>query len=211
MTPQRSPGPISGHSCLSCPQPLSITSLVPVSVDLPILDMPFEKNRTCGLLCLASFTEHQDFKVDPQCSLNQYIAPFYCQIVFHRMGLPWWLRGKEPACGAGDWGSIPGSGRSPGGRHDNPLQYSCLENPTDRGAWQAAVHRIRHSSATKKPSPHSAIWRGHTVGVHQLLMDIRAVSTSWQSQTRSKDLAQPLNKHQSLQGQRSHSASDQAS
>ena len=36
--------------------------------------------------------------------------------------------------------SFPGSGRSPGGRHDNPLQYPCLENPTDRGAWQAAVH-----------------------------------------------------------------------
>ena len=39
-------------------------------------------------------------------------------------------------------GSIPGSGRSLGGRHGNPLQYSCLENPMDRGAWQAAVHRV---------------------------------------------------------------------
>ena len=38
---------------------------------------------------------------------------------------------------AGDKGSIPGSGGSPGGRHGNPLQYSCLENPMDRGAWQA--------------------------------------------------------------------------
>ena len=41
-----------------------------------------------------------------------------------------------------DTGSIPGSGRSPEGGHGNPLQYSCLENPTDRGAWQATVHRI---------------------------------------------------------------------
>ena len=40
-----------------------------------------------------------------------------------------------------DAGSIPGSGRSPGGGHGNPLQYSCLENPMDRGAWQATVHR----------------------------------------------------------------------
>ena len=49
--------------------------------------------------------------------------------------------GKEPACNAGDagdMGSIPGSGRSPGGGHNNPLQYSCLENPMDRGAWQAS-------------------------------------------------------------------------
>ena len=44
-----------------------------------------------------------------------------------------------------DAGSIPGSGRSPGGRHNNPLQYSCLENPMDRGAWQAAVHGITQS------------------------------------------------------------------
>ena len=40
-----------------------------------------------------------------------------------------------------DEGLIPGSGRSPGGEHGNPLQYSCLENPIDRGAWQAIVHR----------------------------------------------------------------------
>ena len=41
-----------------------------------------------------------------------------------------------------DMGSIPGSGRSPGGRNSNPLQYSCLENPMDRGAWWYAVHRV---------------------------------------------------------------------
>ena len=40
-----------------------------------------------------------------------------------------------------DSGSIPGLGRSPGGGHGNPLQYSCLENPTDRGAWWATIHR----------------------------------------------------------------------
>ena len=41
-----------------------------------------------------------------------------------------------------DVGSIPGSGRSPGGGHANPLQYSCLENPMDRGAWQAIAHGV---------------------------------------------------------------------
>ena len=41
-----------------------------------------------------------------------------------------------------DTGSIPVSGRSPGGGHDNPLQCSCLENPMDRGAWQAMVYRV---------------------------------------------------------------------
>ena len=49
--------------------------------------------------------------------------------------------GKESACSAGDLGLILGLGRSPGGRHGNPLQYSCLEKLMDRGAWRATVHR----------------------------------------------------------------------
>ena len=44
-----------------------------------------------------------------------------------------------------DLGSIPGSGKSPGGGHSNPLQYSCLENPMDRGAWRATVHEVAKS------------------------------------------------------------------
>jgi len=47
-------------------------------------------------------------------------------------------------------GLIPGSGRSPGGGHSNPLQYSCLENPMDRGARQATVHRIANSQTQLK-------------------------------------------------------------
>ena len=53
------------------------------------------------------------------------------------IGLPWWLSCKESTCNAAatvDLGSISGSGRSPGEGHGNPLQYSCLENPKDRGA-----------------------------------------------------------------------------
>ena len=53
---------------------------------------------------------------------------------------------KNVSANAGDAreiGFIPGLGRSPGGGHGNPLQYSCLENPMDRGAWQAAVHGVR--------------------------------------------------------------------
>ena len=49
-----------------------------------------------------------------------------------------------------DAGSIPGWGRSPGGGHDNPLQYSCLENPMDRGAWWATVHGIAQSRTRLK-------------------------------------------------------------
>ena len=61
------------------------------------------------------------------------------------MGFPGGSGGKASACNAGDPGSIPGSGRSPGEGNGNPLQYSCLENPMDRGAWQAAVHGVTKS------------------------------------------------------------------
>ena len=53
--------------------------------------------------------------------------------------------GKESACNAGELGSIPGLGRSPGEGNGNPLQYSCLENPMDRGAWQVIVHGVAKS------------------------------------------------------------------
>ena len=52
---------------------------------------------------------------------------------------------KGSACNVGDPGSIPGSGRSPGNGNDNPLQYSCLENYLDRGAWRVAVHGVTKS------------------------------------------------------------------
>jgi len=55
------------------------------------------------------------------------------------------LVAKNQPANAGDirdLGPVPGSGRSPGGGYGNPLQYSCLENPMDRGAWRATVHRI---------------------------------------------------------------------
>ena len=57
---------------------------------------------------------------------------------------------KESACNAGDLGSIHGSARSPGEAHGNPLQYSSLENPMDRGAWQATVCRVTKSRTQVK-------------------------------------------------------------
>ena len=61
------------------------------------------------------------------------------------MGFPDGASGKEPPANEGDvrdTGSIPGSERSPGGEQGNPLQYSCLENPMDRGTWRGAVHSV---------------------------------------------------------------------
>ena len=56
---------------------------------------------------------------------------------------------KNQLADAGEVGSIPGSGRSPGGGHDNPLQDSCLENPMDRGAWQATVREVAKLNTTE--------------------------------------------------------------
>ena len=61
------------------------------------------------------------------------------------MGFPGGLEVKAPVCNAGDLGSIPGSGRFPGEGNGNPLQYSCLENPMDRGTWWATVHGVAKS------------------------------------------------------------------
>ena len=60
-------------------------------------------------------------------------------------GFPGGSDGKESTCNAADLGLIPGLGRSPGERNSNPLQYSCLENSMDRGAWWATVHGVANS------------------------------------------------------------------
>ena len=58
------------------------------------------------------------------------------------LGLPYGSDSKEPACNVGAQGLIPGLGRSPGEGNGSPFQYSCLGNPTDRGAWWATVHEV---------------------------------------------------------------------
>ena len=64
------------------------------------------------------------------------------------MGFPGGSDGKEPAYNAGDLGSIPGSGRSPGEGNGYPLQYSHLENFMDRGAWGTTVHGVAKSQTS---------------------------------------------------------------
>ena len=70
--------------------------------------------------------------------LFRSFAHFLLLFIF-LLWLPWWLIGKESACNEGDVSSIPGFGRAPGGGNGNSLQYSCLENPMDRGAWRAIL------------------------------------------------------------------------
>ena len=75
------------------------------------------------------------------------------------VGLPRWFSGKEPAWKAGDVGSIPGLGKSTGEGNGNFLQYSCLGNSMDRGAWWATVHGVAQSQTRLKQfSRHTSFW-----------------------------------------------------
>ena len=67
-------------------------------------------------------------------------------VVLSRLGFPHGSVGKEFACSAEDPDSISWSGRIPGERNDYPVQYSCLRNPTDRGAWWVTVHGVEKSA-----------------------------------------------------------------
>ena len=95
-------------------------------------------------------------------SLN--LSFFICKMVaFILTGFPGGTRGKEPDCQwEPDAGSIPGSRRSPGGRHGYPLGYSCLGNPMGRGTWQAVVHRtyrVRHDWSSLA---HTHAWKDYS-------------------------------------------------
>ena len=70
---------------------------------------------------------------------------------------------KNPPASVGDMGSVPGLGRSPGGGHGNPLKYSCLGNPMDRGAWRATVHGVTKDQ-TQQLNNNNLVREGGWVG-----------------------------------------------
>ena len=109
---------------------------------------------------------------------------FLCVVHYSSLWLPWWLSGKEAACKVGDHRKagdvclIPGSGKSPGEGNGNPLQYSCLGNPMDRGAWWATIHGVAgviHDLATKpQPWPQQS---SHCIII--LSMPVSPCTVSW--------------------------------
>ena len=82
---------------------------------------------------------------------SAFISDFLLQ------GFPGGSDGKESACKAGDLGSIPGLGRSPGGGHGNPLQSSCLENPMETGAWRATGYGVAKSRTQLSDQAYTAL------------------------------------------------------
>ena len=103
-------------------------------------------------------------------------------------GFPWWLSSKECACSAGDLGSILGSGRSPGEGNGNLLQYSCLGNPMDTGAWQATVRGVGHNLATKPPPP---LWKStptHTTSTEHCYRQEHGYISQTQSERKTPNM-----------------------
>ena len=109
--------------------------------------------KTTGLFC------HRHMGVCHSCRQATSIIHFLQDFSDTLLGFPGGSDGNKSACNEGDPSLFPGSGRSPGGGDGNPLQYSCLENPMDRGAWRAAVHGV-----TENPTDGGA-WRAAVHGV----------------------------------------------
>ena len=95
--------------------------------------------KTCVYMCTYMCTHAGHSRVECNRLLEFLMTQHSFPHSFSPKGLPWWLRGKESAFNPGDSGTIPGSGRCPGERNGHPLQYSCLENSMDRGAWWASL------------------------------------------------------------------------
>ena len=88
----------------------------------------------------------------------------FCVAVITALGFSGGEALKNPLACAGGMGSLPGLGRSPGGRHGNPLQYSGLENPMGRGAWRATVHGVAKSQTGLNDLAHRETLVSHMHG-----------------------------------------------
>ena len=102
-----------------------------------------------GQMSLAGYNPWDCKESDTAEQLTQVIVLFFV-FLFQKHGFPGGPDGKESSYNAGDPGSIPGSGRSPGDGTGYPLQYLCLENSMDWGAWQAVVHWVAESDTTEQ-------------------------------------------------------------
>ena len=118
---------------------LHISCMIPIILNQHFLPLPSPPSSPSCLL--PSFL--------PQMLIRILLRARHSVLCYDQvLGLPQWLSIEESACNAGDareMDSVPGPGRSTRGGHGNPLQYSCLENPTDRGAWWTAVHGVTKS------------------------------------------------------------------
>ena len=101
----------------------------------------FKIKKCSSLLCPISHSIQKDIDVPALENHDEYVN-FILYLSIYSVGFPCGSEGEDSACNAGDLSLIHGSGRSPGEENGTPLQYFCLENPMNGGAWQATVHRV---------------------------------------------------------------------
>ena len=111
----------------------------------------FKKSRYNAYFCNVDILWFTEKLVCSLCNKSRLYSTNNLCIWFCLLMMKCWVfphSSEEPACNSGNPGLISGLGRSPGKGIDNPLQYSLLENPMDRGAWQATVHGFQESART---------------------------------------------------------------
>ena len=124
-------------------------------------------NYLNGSLITLQYDLYINFLPQKYCELVKYLNCFLktMNMIYHFIcynyvciGFPGGSEVKASACNVGDLGSIPGLGRSPGEGNGNPLQYSCLKNPMDGGAWWGTVHRVAKSWTRLSDFTHSCMY-----------------------------------------------------
>ena len=143
-----SPTTLSTVFTLSCVRTFALTVSSAGNSLPPRLD---KLNVTWVRFSLITLCKVATYPIYTHCPISLLSSPVCLPFFKYVIFMP--LVVKNPPANAGDvWdlGSIPGSGRSPGGEQDNPLQYSCLENTVDRGAWRTMIHRVAQNQTWRK-------------------------------------------------------------
>ena len=144
LCPWHSPGKNTGVGCRFLLQCMEVKSESEVAQSCPTLSDPMDcspPGSSVHGIFQARVLEWVAMIIINKIIIKTIFLGLNCNLVLGSGGSD----GKESACNAGHQGSIPGSGRSHGEGNGYPLQYSCLENSMDRGAWQATVHRVTKS------------------------------------------------------------------
>ena len=135
---------LAAQSCPTLATPWTVARQVPLS-------MGFPRQECWSGLPFSSSGDLPNPGIEPTSPVSPGLSgEFFTTSAIYKIGLPTWLSGQESNCHAGDAedrGLIPGWGRSPEEENGNPLQYSCLENSMDKGAWWAILHGVAKSWA----------------------------------------------------------------
>ena len=164
-------------------------------ISLVVIGKKIQNNNKTKKFLKSTYFCKPSFKQEIRLTIGHLIW----NIVQKERGFPGDSDSKESACNAGDLGSIPWSGRSPGEEHGNPLQCSCLENPSDGGAWWAAVYGVAQGRTRLKRLSSSSSSSGMRQPVAQMIKSLPAKQETWvQSLGQEYSLEKEMATHSSI-------------